>query len=106
MPTKKKIITADSILISENEFTKVFKYKDIDLFVSKAIDEDTTPAIHFLTCSIPFITEFNIEKVQYPIPFISEEKRDEQFDTFDAKIFIKNLIDYIKKIKQESEKKN
>ena len=88
-------------LESENEFTKVFKYKDIDLFMSKAYDEDTDK--HFLVASMPKIPELNVEMIQLPIQYESEGERDESFKNLDlvqAKNFLDNIISQIREQKK------
>jgi hypothetical protein len=92
-----------AILTGETDVSKSFLYNDIELFVSKAIDEDAENK-HFLVCSMKTIPEFNLHHIQYPIPFKTEEERDAMFTQFDATLFLENLIAYIKAQKEEQEK--
>ena len=93
---------ATTALTSENHVSKVFKYKDIELFVSKAVDEDAELK-HFLICSIKEIPELNLLNIQYPMPFKTEEERDAVFTHFDAAHFLENLMAYVKEQKQKNE---
>jgi hypothetical protein len=101
-----KVVKIESIeLIAENEFSKTFKYNDIELYLAKAFDEETNK--HFLVVSIPHIQEVQAEKIQYPIEFPSQEHRDKAFIEFDlpyAKNFINEVIDFIKKQTEENKK--
>lgn len=94
-----KLIKMEDIeLISENEFTKIFKYKDnVDIYLSKAVDEETDK--HFLVASIPQIEETNTFKLSYPSQYDTIEERDAVFNDFNlnvAKFFIEDLIQTIK----------
>lgn len=91
--------------VSENEFSKAFKYGDIDLFVAKAFDDDA-PMKHFLICSVPEIKELGVAHIQYPMTFKTEAERDSVFKGFDAKFFIDALMQQIKKNKKEQEDSN
>jgi len=89
-------------LESENEFTKVFKYNDIDLYLSKAFDEDSDT--HFLVGNIPDIPQYKVQRVQFPIQFDTAEQRDEEFKKFDsqsAKSFIEGILQQIKTQKEK-----
>jgi hypothetical protein len=93
-------------LIAENEFSKTFKLDAIDLFISKAYDDEQDK--HYIVASIPRIAEVNAERVQFPFIFEDEEDRDNGFLKFDlhfAKTFIKHLIEMIKKQNEENKKK-
>jgi hypothetical protein len=104
-----KIIKMEDIeIISENEFTKIFKYKDnVEIYLSKAVDEETDK--HFLVASIPQIKETNTLNLSYPSQYDTIEQRDSVFNDFDlsvAKFFIEDLIQTIKnqnKINQENQ---
>jgi len=90
-------------VISENEFTKAFRYNNIEMYVSKAYDEDSDK--HFLINSIPRIPDVNVEAIQYPMVFENERQRNDTFaelDMFLAKNFIDSLIGTIKAQKKEA----
>ena len=95
----------DITLVSENEFTKIFKYNEIELYVSKAYDEESDR--HFLVASIPKIEELNVGNIQQPLVFDSEPTRDKSFDNLDvniAKSFLDDVIAEIQKQKKDAEK--
>lgn len=98
-----KIITIDGVtLVFENEFSKHFKYKDIELYLAKAYDDETDK--HYLVTSLPSIPELNVQQIQYPIEFESESGRDEGFKDFDltyCKTFIDGMIEAIKNNQKE-----
>lgn len=82
---------------SQNEFTKIFNYGNIKLFISKAYDDVDDK--HFITASIPEIPECNVAHVQFPIPFDNEPLRNTEFDNFDVNVathFIEGVINQIK----------
>ena len=89
-----KVVSMQGVeLVSENEFTKVFKVNDMDLFVSKAFDAETDK--HYLVNGIPVIPELNVSEIQYPILFETEELRDEAFSEVNihyAKAFVRDLV--------------
>ena len=94
-----KVVKMQDIeLESENEFTKIFVYKqNVKLFFSKAYDEDTHK--HFVVASIPEIEETRTAQISYPFMFDVESERDEFFKNFElgsAKQFIDDLIEHIK----------
>ena len=95
---KAKIIKMGGVVIlDENEFSKHFKYNNIEIFLAKAVDEETDK--HFLVVSIPHIAEVEAQSLQYPISFDNAIERDEAFIKFDleyVKIFLKEVIDFIK----------
>jgi len=93
-------------IVSENEFTKHYKYEEsIDCVLSKAYDEETDK--HFLVASIPKIEELNALHIQYPMVFENESERNEHFETFNAQLFIDNLLEEMKiqieKAKEDAE---
>ena len=94
-------------IVSENEFTKHYKYeeKSIDCYLSKAYDEETDK--HFLVASIPKIEELNALHIQYPMVFENESERNEHFETFNAQLFIDHLLEEMKiqieKAKEDAE---
>jgi hypothetical protein len=97
-------------IVSENEFTKHFKWesKDIDCYLSKAYDEETDK--HFLVVSIPKIQEFNAMHIQEAFVFESEIDRNDFFQSFSvdsATEFLKSLLDrmndQIEKAKEQAE---
>ena len=97
-------------MVSRNEFTKVFKYKDeVDMFVSKAIDEEIDK--HYFVVSIPQIPEVRTLQLTYPWEFDTPEERDFHFEEFDeakAKKFMEDLIAHIIKqneINEEAQRK-
>ena len=95
----------DITLVSENEFTKIFKYNEIELYVSKAYDEESDR--HFLVASIQKIEELNVGNIQQPLVFDSEPTRDKSFDNLDvniAKSFLDDVIAEIQKQKKDAEK--
>jgi hypothetical protein len=95
----------DTTLESQNEFTKKFKYNEIELYVSKAFDEESDA--HFLVNSIPKIEDLGVANIQLPIAFESEEERNRVFDGLDvneAKSFLDALIEQIKQQKENLEK--
>ena len=95
----------DTTLESQNEFTKKFKYNEIELYVSKAFDEESDR--HFLVNSIPKIEDLGVANIQLPIVFESEEERNKVFDGLDvneAKSFLDALIEQIKQQKENLEK--
>jgi hypothetical protein len=94
----------ECLLITENEFTKSFKYSDIELFVSKGVDEETDK--HFLVASIPLIEELNVAKIQFPMVFEDEAQRDSTFISFsveNATDFIEQVVSEIKNRKENLE---
>ena len=94
-------------IVSENEFTKHYKYeeKSIDCYLSKAYDEETDK--HFLVASIPKIEELNAMHIQYPMVFENEAERNEHFQSFNAQLFIDHLLEEMKiqieKAKEDAE---
>ncbi len=88
----------EAILLSNNGVTKIFKYNDIDLYVSKAFDDESDN--HFLVCSIKEIPELNVGNLQLPIRFESEEQRDLFFEEFNGEAFINEMIAQIKSNKE------
>ena len=101
-----KVIRLYSFKIaSENEFTKIFKNGDMEIYLSKAYDEDGDK--HFLVASIPHIAELDASEIKYPFTFDTMEERDEYFVNFDTKMakeFIRNLVKFMLE-QQELQKK-
>lgn len=90
-------------LVAENEFSKQFKLEgDIDLFLSKAVDDETSK--HYIVTSIPIIKEVNCEHIQYPLQFDTEEERDNAFNNFDFKVALNYVAETIRFIKEQIEK--
>ena len=90
-------------LVSANDFTKVFLYNDIEIYISRAYDEDSDK--HFLVNSIKSIPSLNVHNIQYPILFESQVQRDDAFNMFDeniAKVHIEGIIVEITKRNDES----
>jgi hypothetical protein len=86
-----------SVLVSENEFTKIFKVDEIDLYLTKAHDEET--GMYFLICSIPTIPEVGVEHIKFPIGFNSKEEMEQGFTQLTpdwASKFVQDAIEYIK----------
>ena len=80
------------------DFSKIFRSEEIDLYIGKAIG-DETPPIHYLIFSIPNIPELNVQNIQFPMPFDVIEIRDEFFNSIDeagAEKFVENIIEEIK----------
>jgi hypothetical protein len=100
----------DSVMLSDNGFTKIFKVRgDIDIFLSKAVDEDTNK--HYMVASIREIKELDAHGIQFPFEFNSESDRDKDFNKFkekEAREFVEFSIQFIKEKeewkKQEAEK--
>ncbi len=96
-------------IVSDNGFTKIFKWDDIDVFLSKAYDEDTK--LHYSVISIKEIKEVNAHGVQFPFEFTTEMERDEHFSDFNEQScmdFVDYSIEYIKqmdKFKEEEAEK-
>lgn len=102
-----KLIKIEGVdLIAENEFSKTFKYNDIDIYVAKAIDDEI--AKHYLVISIPTIAETGSHEIQYPLEYDTMELRDEDFKKFDVeycKQFTDELIKFMKEQKKLQEEK-
>ena len=93
-----------SVLVSENEFTKVFKVDEIDLYLSKAHDEES--GMYFLICSIPTIPEVGVEHIKFPIGFNTKEEMEQGFTQLTpdwASKFVQDAIQYIKDNKEKAE---
>ena len=93
-------IVSENKLVSENEFSKVFKLNSVDLYVHKANDEDSGK--WFLSCSIPMlvVNGYNVADLKYPIVFDSEGDMNlgfSDFDLFNALEFIDELTEEVKK---------
>ena len=93
-------IVSENKLVSENEFSKVFKLNSVDLYVHKANDEDSGK--WFLICSIPMlvVNGYNVADLKYPITFDTEEGMNlgfQDFDLFNALEFIDELTEEVKK---------
>lgn len=102
-----KLIKIEGVdLIAENEFSKTFKYNEIDIFVAKAIDDEISK--HYLVISIPTIPETGSHEIQYPLEYDTMELRDEDFKKFDVeycKQFTDDLIKFMKEQKKLQEEK-
>jgi len=102
-----KLIKIEGVdLIAENDFSKTFKYNDIDVFVAKAIDDEISK--HYLVISIPTIPETGSHEIQYPLEYDTMELRDEDFKKFDVeycKQFTDTLIAFMKEQKKLQEDK-
>jgi hypothetical protein len=100
----------ESILLLDNGFTKIFKIRgDIDLFLTKAIDEDTDK--HYMVATIREITELNAHGIQFPFEYLTESERDTEYEKWlenEARDFVEYSIEFIKEKdewkKEESEK--
>ena len=89
----------DIKIVSENEFTKHFKWesKNINCYFSKSYEEETDK--HFMVFSIPEIEELGVMHIQEAFAFESETERNDYFQIFGidlAKEFLQSLIDRIK----------
>ena len=79
-----------TVLLEENEFSKHFNHRgDIDLYIAKAVDEETDK--HFIVATIREIKELNAHGIQFPFQFDTAELRDEEF----KKWGINEVRDYI-----------
>jgi len=70
-------------LLANNNITKTFKTiskvgGEIDVFITKAFDEDSS--IHFIVINIPIIPNLRVEGLQLPVSFESEDFRNKAFD--------------------------
>jgi hypothetical protein len=93
-----------STLVSENEFSKVFKVDDVDLYVTQAFDEESNT--YFLICSIPVIPVLNVEHIKFPIAFQTKEEMGQGFTQLTpdwASKFISDAIEYIKENRRKVE---
>jgi hypothetical protein len=94
-----------SILVSENEFTKVFKIDDVDMFVTQAYDEESK--LHYLIISVPEIPKIGVAHIQFPIAFNLKEEMQQAFKeqlTPDwARKFLSDAIQHIEDNKKQSE---
>jgi hypothetical protein len=86
------------VLISDNGFTKIFKLReDVDLFLSKAVDEDTDK--HYMVATIREIKELNAHGIQFPFEYETESLRDSEYDKWveaEAIEFLEFAIQFIK----------
>ena len=86
-----------SVLLSDNGFTKIFKLReDVDLFLSKAVDEDTDK--HYMVATIKEIKELNAHGVQFPFEYDTESLRDEEYNKWgenEAREFLEFCIQFI-----------
>lgn len=90
-------VLKNATLQSKNEFTKIFHYGDVQVYLSKAIDEVDNR--HFLIASIPSIEEVNCQSITYPLTYASEKERDDAFELFDEFMvvdLIEGIIVFIK----------
>jgi hypothetical protein len=96
----------ESVMLSDNGFTKIFKVRgDIDIFLSKAVDEDTNK--HYMVASIREIKELEAHGIQFPFEYLTESERDKDFEKFaekEAREFVEFSIQFIKD-KEEWKKK-
>lgn len=87
-----------TILLEENDFSKHFNHRgDIDLYVAKAVDEETDK--HYIVSTIREIKELDAYGIQFPFQFDTEEQRDIEFKNYgivEAKLFIDYTIQFIK----------
>lgn len=91
-------------LESENEYTKIFKEKDTEIYFSKAYDEDSNK--HYVIASIPHIIEVNASDIKYPFVFDEEYDRDSFFNSFDETNAGEMINEMVKFIKEQNEKQN
>lgn len=98
--------TDTAIIVKENEFNRVYRVGEVDMYVAKAYDEKTNK--HFIVCSIPKIAELNVLHIKFPFEFELEPMRDAFFDNFDAVAFLHALKEKIilnrEKIENEQDK--
>ena len=104
------LIPMESVLLSDNEFTKIFKVRgDIDLFLTKAFDEDSNK--HYIVATIREIVELNASGIQFPYEYNTDHERDnayKQYGTEEARDFVEFSIQFIKdkeKFKEEEAEK-
>jgi hypothetical protein len=95
-------VLKNATLQSKNDYTKIFHYNNIEVYLSKAIDEDTNR--HFLIASIPNIEEVNCQSITYPLTYASEKERDEAFELFDEYMAVDLIEGIISFIKEQAEK--
>jgi len=100
----------ESVLLSDNGFTKIFKVRgDIDLFLTKAFDEDSNK--HYIVSTIREIVELNASGIQFPYEYSTDYERDnayKQYGTEEARVFVEFSIHFIKdkeKFKEEEAEK-
>jgi len=101
----KIVKNGDTTLVSENEFTKIFNCNGVELYISKAYDDESDR--HFLVASIPQIEELGVGNIQQPIVYENEEMRNNTFESLDvvvAQKFVEDVISEIKKQKENAEK--
>lgn len=70
-------------LVANNNITKTFKAiskvgGEIDVFITKAFDDESST--HFIIINIPTIPALNVNEIQLPVSFESEEIRNNSFD--------------------------
>lgn len=100
-------IIKDAELISGNEFSKHFKYGNIDVYLNKAFDEDSDK--HYIVASIPNIEEVNVQHLSYPFEFDTSDDRDLYFDEFDGSkvtLLVEGAIDFIKEQQEKQKDEN
>ena len=75
-------------MLNSNDFTKQYRWdeKEIDCYVSKAFDEENNH--HWLVASIPAIKELNVNHIQFPFIFETEDERNQFFNDFDCDNFL------------------
>jgi hypothetical protein len=96
-----------STLVSENEFSKIFKVDDIDLYLTKAHDDES--GLYYLICSVPIIPELGVEHIKFPIAFNSKDEMEQGFTQLTpdwASKFVQDAIEYIKNNRKEAEETN
>jgi hypothetical protein len=94
-------------LQSQNEVQKIFKSDDVDVYVGKAFDDESNK--HFLIFSIPLIPEANVQHIQYPYVFDTENERDEVFTHLEENYiadFVDKLITQINENKKQVDEGN
>ena len=100
-----KMDLTKQFLTSENEFSKSFKFDDeVELFVSKALDDESGGFQHYLICSVKELPDLGVANIQYPMAFKEEEDRNRVFDEFQPVAFMDQLRSMIKKQKEEAKK--
>lgn len=100
-------IIKDAEFISGNEFSKHFKYGNIDVYLNKAFDEDSNK--HYIIASIPNIEEVNVSHLNYPFQFDTIEERDFDFDDFDGSkvtLLVEGAISFIKEQQEKQKDEN
>lgn len=77
----------DKYYVSGNEFSKSYKWNDLEVFVLKASNEDAPQYKHLVIVTIPEISILDVKEIKYPFSFETEVERDFFYNTFDCNEF-------------------